>query len=72
MEDLMRISLEDLKKYYQTYYHPANAFLVAVGNFTRGEMLARIEKTFAAFLRARPRNRKSPKTPRRQGSAGFP
>jgi zinc protease len=29
MEDLMRITLEDLKRYYQTYYNPSNSFLVA-------------------------------------------
>jgi zinc protease len=49
MEDLMRITLEDLKRHYQTYYNPANSFLVVVGDFKRGEMLSRIEKTFGGI-----------------------
>ena len=49
MEDLNRLTLEELKKYYQTYYHPANAFLVAVGDFKKGEMLSKIEKTFGGI-----------------------
>jgi zinc protease len=51
MEDLMRITLEDLKRYYQTYYNPANSFLVVVGDFHRGKMLSRIEKTFGEIPR---------------------
>ena len=31
MEDIVRFTLDDLKNYYRTYYHPANAFLVVVG-----------------------------------------
>jgi len=32
MADLMRLTLDDLKRYYETYYNPANAFLVVVGD----------------------------------------
>jgi len=67
MEDLMRITLEDLKKYYQTYYNPANAFLVAVGDFKRGEMLSRIEKTFGAIPPGTAPKQEKPKDPPQAG-----
>jgi zinc protease len=51
MEDLGRLTLEDLKAYYKTYYNPVNAFLVVVGDFTRGELLPRIEKSFGSIPR---------------------
>jgi zinc protease len=46
MEDLERITLADVKEYYDRYYSPSNAFLVVVGNFSRQELLPRIEKAF--------------------------
>lgn len=49
MQDIQRFTLEDLKNYYKTYYNPANAFLVAVGDFRTKELLARIEKTFGSI-----------------------
>lgn len=49
MEDIARLTLDDLKAYYSTYYHPANAFLVAVGDFKTGELLPRIEQAFGAY-----------------------
>jgi len=46
MEDIGRFTLEDLKDYYRTYYNPANASLVVVGDFKKEELLPRIEKAF--------------------------
>jgi zinc protease len=46
MEDLARLTLDDLKGYYRTYYNPANAFLVAVGDFKKEELLPKIEMAF--------------------------
>ena len=46
MEDIEAFTLEDLKAYHRTYYHPANAFLVVVGAFDGAELLKRIEKAF--------------------------
>ena len=46
MEDLERITLADVKEYYDRYYSPSNAFLVVVGDFSRQELLPRIEKAF--------------------------
>jgi zinc protease len=49
MEDIARLSLEDLQAHYRTYYHPANAFLVAVGDFKTEALLPRIERAFGAY-----------------------
>jgi zinc protease len=46
MEDLARLSLDDVQAYYHTYYNPANAFVVAVGDFQVSELLPRIEQAF--------------------------
>jgi zinc protease len=51
MEDLARLTLDDLKEYYRTYYNPPNAFLVAVGDFKKEELLARIEMAFGLVPR---------------------
>jgi len=67
MEDLMRITLEDLKKYCQTYYNPANSFLVVVGDFKRGDMLARIEKTFGGIPQGVAPKQEKPKDPPQAG-----
>ncbi len=49
MEDIEGLSLRDLKDYYRTYYHPANAFLVVVGDFDREKLLRRIKKAFGSY-----------------------
>src|SRR3989304_10489113 len=43
MQDLERLTLDDLKEYYKTYYNPVNAFLVVVGDFKKDELLPKIE-----------------------------
>jgi len=54
MEDIERLTLEDLKSYYGVYYNPVNAFLVVVGDFKKEELLPRIEKAFGAIPRGVP------------------
>jgi zinc protease len=56
MEDLERITLADVKEYYNRYYTPANAFLVVVGDFSRSELLPKIEKAFGHLAPAPPPN----------------
>jgi len=51
MEDLSRLTLEDLKSYYRTYYNPVNAFLVVVGDFKKDELLPKIERAFGSYAR---------------------
>ncbi|MCK4831334.1 MAG: insulinase family protein, partial [Anaerolineales bacterium] len=47
MVDLEVISRDDLYAHYRRYYNPNNAIAVAVGDFSRETMLARIAKLFA-------------------------
>jgi zinc protease len=49
MDNLARLTLEDLKIYYRTYYNPANAFLVIVGDFEREKMLPQLLKAFGSI-----------------------
>lgn len=48
-DDLARLTLEDLRAFYNTYYAPANAFIVAVGDFKKEDFLARIRKSFGSI-----------------------
>ena len=46
--DLETISLDQLKRYRQTYYAPANAILVVAGDVSRQTVLPKIQATFGA------------------------
>ncbi len=46
MNDLTQATREDVLAYYQTYYAPNNAFVVAVGDFESARLLTEIEKYF--------------------------
>ncbi|MBZ5673867.1 MAG: insulinase family protein [Acidobacteriia bacterium] len=45
--DLARIHREDLIAFYQRYYFPKNIMLAVYGDFTAGDMQAKLEKLFA-------------------------
>lgn len=45
-EDVENITTEQLSDYYHRYYHPDNAFIVAVGDFDPDEMFAKIKAHF--------------------------
>ncbi len=49
MDDLARIAIDDLREYHKTYYSPNNAFIVAVGDFKKEELLSAIEKAFGSI-----------------------
>jgi zinc protease len=49
MEDIRRFTLADLQDYYQTYYQPANAFLVVVGDFKKDDILFLIRRAFGGY-----------------------
>ncbi|MBI4529283.1 MAG: insulinase family protein [Deltaproteobacteria bacterium] len=51
MKDIENLTEEDLRRYYQMYYSPNNAFIVAVGDFSTQEMLARIKESFGKVSR---------------------
>jgi zinc protease len=67
MEDISRFTLEDLKAYYGTYYLPANAFLVIVGDFKKEDLLSRIEKAFGLFPKGTMPNQEKDKDPPQDG-----
>jgi len=48
LEDLRRLTLDDLRAHYRKYYDPTNAFLVVVGDFETDEILPQIQKAFEA------------------------
>jgi zinc protease len=46
MGDLGNLTLQDLQAYYKTYYNPANAFIVVVGDFNKEQLLGQIKNSF--------------------------
>jgi zinc protease len=56
MQDLSRLRLDDLRTYYRTYYNPANAFIVAVGDFKKEDLILSIEKAFGSVPKENPPN----------------
>ncbi|HME44062.1 MAG TPA: pitrilysin family protein [Syntrophorhabdales bacterium] len=68
MQDIARLTLDDLKSYYQRYYNPANAVLVVVGDFRKDELLSRIERFFGTIPKgARPEEQVSLEEPQQGG-----
>jgi len=67
MEDIARFTLDDLKDYYRTYYNPANAFLVVVGDFKKEELLSKIEKAFGSYSKGVAPNQERDKEPPQLG-----
>lgn len=45
-ESVERVSLEDVKQFYQTYFHPNNAYLVIVGDINVKAVKKQIKKLF--------------------------
>ena len=67
MEDIKRLKLEDLKNYYRIYYNPANAFIVAVGDFKKEDLLLSIQKTFGSIPKGEVPNQKKDVDPPQLG-----
>ncbi|MFN8660749.1 MAG: pitrilysin family protein [Thermomicrobiales bacterium] len=44
--DLRAMTREDLYRHYRRHYHPGNAFIVSVGDFSAPELLGRIQRAF--------------------------
>ena len=63
MEDIRRLTLEDLKAYYRTYYNPVNAILVIVGDFKTEDLLSKLEKAFGSIPRGAVPEQKKPLDP---------
>jgi zinc protease len=52
LEDVRRITPDDLRAFYRTYYVPNNAMIVAVGDFQAPGMLEKIKAQFGPIPRA--------------------
>jgi len=50
-EDIARITPEEIRAFYRSYYVPNNAMVVAVGDFRAGEVLERIKRRFGGIPR---------------------
>ena len=46
MEDVERLTVDDVKAFYSRYYNPSNAFVVVIGDFKKEELLPELEKAF--------------------------
>ncbi len=46
MEDIAKFELEDVKKFFASYYSPSNASLVVAGNFETAKMKSLVQKYF--------------------------
>ncbi|MBI3637851.1 MAG: insulinase family protein, partial [Candidatus Rokubacteria bacterium] len=52
MEDIKRITPDQIRAFYRTYYAPNNAIVVAVGDFKTPALLAKIKERFGPLRRA--------------------
>jgi len=50
-DDIRRVTPEEIRAFYRTYYVPNNALVVAVGDFVAADLLARLRATFGAIPR---------------------
>jgi zinc protease len=51
VEDLKRVTPEEIRAFYRTYYTPNNAIVVAVGDFKATEVLEKIRRRFGPIPR---------------------
>jgi zinc protease len=66
-EQIASYHRDQLEKFYQDNYTPANALLIVVGDYTSAEMLERIEKIFGEWKAAAPEFPKPPAPPHASG-----
>jgi zinc protease len=67
MQDVARLTLDDLKEHYRIYYNPVNTFIVAVGDFRKEELLEKIERAFGSYPRGAPPNQEKNSDPPQLG-----
>jgi len=51
MEDIRRLSVEELRTFYRTYYVPNNALVVAAGDFKAADLLEKMRHQFGPIAR---------------------
>jgi zinc protease len=67
MSDLKRLTREDLREYYRTYYVPNNAFIVVAGDIDITSVVAMIKREFGAIPAGRDIIRAGPGEPEQRG-----
>ncbi|MCB1218579.1 insulinase family protein [bacterium] len=71
VDDVEGIRTAQIKEYYDTWYHPDNAFIVAVGDFDADEMFARIQHHFGSIPAAGVEHPRLPQEPQQLGERRF-
>lgn len=66
-EDLNRATLGDARRFYERYYHPANAVLVIAGDVDGRAVQETVEIHFGSLTAGTPRTRSEARIGRRQG-----
>lgn len=54
MQDIARLTVDDLSNYYKRFYNPVNAVVVVVGDFKKDELLPKIERFFGSIPKGVP------------------
>lgn len=55
--DIERLTIEDVRAFYSTYYNPANAFVVVTGDFKKEALLPQLEEAFGKIPPGTPAQR---------------
>ena len=67
MEDIEKLTRQDLVDFYKLYYAPNNAFVVVVGDFSADEILPKIRNAFGKIARDADAPKVSVQEPEQQG-----
>ncbi|HET8564225.1 MAG TPA: pitrilysin family protein, partial [Candidatus Binatia bacterium] len=51
MQDILKLSSEEMREFYKLYYAPNNAYIVVTGDFSTAEILAKIRAAFGNIPR---------------------
>jgi zinc protease len=70
-DDVEGITPADLRAHYDRFYHPDNAFIVAVGDFEPRALLAQIEQHFGGIPRGNVTLPRLTREPQQQGERRF-
>jgi zinc protease len=70
-DDVEGITVGDLRAHYDRFYHPDNAFIVAVGDFEPDALLGKIEQHFGAIPSAGVKLPRLTQEPAQQGERRF-
>ncbi len=66
-DDIERLTIEDVRAFYTSYYNPANAFVVVTGDFKKEDLLAQMEEAFGKIPAGKPAQQLSIQDPPQPG-----